>query len=171
VGGHVVPRFVLTWSDAALRRRHDGMTSTSVNPAARPSLAKKLSLISAAMLFGAGLGWIALPSTLVDLFGVPLADESHAYATLKGTEDILPALLVGLFVIQQNRQALRTTLYVMLLVPIVDSTLVIIEKGLTPALLMQLPYVLVPLAAACLLSDAARASSTPEESTQATMSI
>ncbi|MGW1712575.1 DUF4267 domain-containing protein [Streptomyces sp. NPDC002156] len=130
-------------------------------------LVKRLSLISAAMLFGAGLGWIALPSTLVDLFGVPLADESHAYAALKGMEDILPALLVGLFVFQQNRQALRTTLYVMLLVPIMDSTLVIIEKGLTPALLMQLPYVLVPLAAAYLLGDSVRATSIAAKSAQA----
>ncbi|MEU3620578.1 DUF4267 domain-containing protein [Streptomyces sp. NPDC006872] len=126
---------------------------------ALPPLAKKLALISVAMLFGAGLGWIALPSTLVDLFGVPLADESHAYATLKGIEDILPALLVGLFVLQQNRQALRTALYVMLLVPIVDSTLVIMEKGLTPALVMQMPYLLVPLAAAYFLGESARASS------------
>ncbi|MFC4501084.1 MULTISPECIES: DUF4267 domain-containing protein [Streptomyces] len=123
---------------------------------ALPPLVKRLSLISAAMLFGAGLGWIALPSTLVDLFGVPLADESHAYATLKGMEDILPALLVGLFVIQNNRRALRTSLYVMLLLPMVDSTLVVIEKGLTTALLMQLPYVLVPLAAARLLGESAR---------------
>lgn len=136
-----------------------------------PSLAKKLSLISAAMLFGAGSGWIALPSTLVDLFGVPLANQSHAYATLKGIEDVLPALMVGLFVLQQNRQALRTALYVMLLVPMVDSTLVIIEKGLTPALVMQLPYVLVPLAAAYLLGDSARATSVAAKSAQTTENV
>lgn len=124
------------------------------------SATKRLSLLSVLLLLGAALGWLVMPATLVDLFGIPLEGEAFpAYATLKGMEDLLPALLVVLFVIQENRQALRAALVISVLVPIVDTGLVFNANGLKLDLLMQLPYAILPLAAAYLLTDANRASS------------
>ena len=118
-----------------------------------------MSLLSALLLLGAASLWLVVPAQAVGLFGIPLEGKSFpAYGTLKGIEDLVPALMIVLFVIQKNRQALLTALLVSLLVPIVDMWLVYGVNGLTPGLLMHLPYVIFPVAGAYLLRDAAKPS-------------
>ena len=113
-------------------------------------------LLSALLLLGAAFLWLVMPGEAVGLFGIPLEGKSFpAYGTLKGIEDLVPALMIVLFVIQKNRQALLTALLVSLLVPVVDIWLVFAANGLTPGLLMHIPYVILPLVGAYLLRDAA----------------
>ena len=114
-----------------------------------------MSITSAILLLGAGSIWLAAPSVAVGLFGIPLEGKSFpAYGTLKGIEDVLPALMIVLFVIQRNRQALLTALLVSLLVPIVDMWLVYGANGLSPGLMMHVPYVFFPVAGMYFLRDA-----------------
>ena len=114
-----------------------------------------MSIISAILLAGAGSIWLAAPAVAVGLFGIPLEGKSFpAYGTLKGIEDVVPAVMIVLFVIQKNRQALLTALLVSLLVPIVDIGLVYGANGLTPSLLMHVPYVIFPVAGMYFLRDA-----------------
>lgn len=116
-----------------------------------------MSLLSALLLLGAASIWLVMPAQAVGLFGIPLEGRSFpAYGTLKGIEDLVPALMIVLFVIQKNRQALFTALLVSLLVPVVDMWLVFGANGLTAGLLMHIPYVIFPLVGAYLLRDAAR---------------
>ena len=113
-----------------------------------------ISLLSALLLLGAAFLWLVVPAEAVGLFGIPLEGKSFpAYGTLKGIEDLVPALMIVLFVIQKNRQALLTALLVSLLVPVVDIWLVFGANGLTPGLLMHIPYVILPLVGAYLLRD------------------
>ena len=114
-----------------------------------------MSLLSALLLLGAASMWLVMPAQAVGLFGIPLEGRSFpAYGTLKGIEDLIPALMIVCFVIQKNRQALLTALLASLLVPVVDMWLVFGVNGLTLGLLMHIPYVIFPLAGAYLLRDA-----------------
>lgn len=118
-----------------------------------------MSLLSALLLLGAASIWLMMPAQAVELFGIPLEGRSFpAYGTLKGIEDLVPALMIVFFVIQKNRQALLTALLVSLLVPVVDMWLVFGANGPTPGLLMHIPYVVFPLVGAYLLRDATRGS-------------
>lgn len=113
-----------------------------------------MSLLSALLLLGAGSIWLLMPAQAVALFGIPLEGKSFpAYGTLKGIEDVVPALMIVLFVIQKNRQALLTALLVSLLVPIVDMWLVYGANGPTLGLAMHVPYVVFPLAGIYFLRD------------------
>ena len=115
-----------------------------------------ISLLSALLLLGAAFLWLVVPAEAVGLFGIPLEGKSFpAYGTLKGIEDLVPALMIVLFVVQKNRQALLTALLVSLLVPVVDIWLVFSANGLTLGILMHVPYVILPLVGAYLLRDAA----------------
>lgn len=119
------------------------------------SCAHGASIVSAVLLVGAGAIWLVAPATAAGLLGIPLEGRSFpAYGVLKGMEDIVPAVLILLFVKQRNADALATTLLVSLLVPAVDIGLVFAVNGLTPALLMHTPYVVFPLVGAWFLRRA-----------------
>ena len=58
-----------------------------------------ISLLSALLLLGAAFLWLVVPAEAVGLFGIPLEGKSFpAYGTLKGIEDLVPALMIVLFV-------------------------------------------------------------------------
>lgn len=113
------------------------------------------SLLSALLLLGAGSLWLVMPAQAVALFGIPLEGRSFpAYGTLKGIEDVVPALMIVLFVLQNNRRALLTALLVSLLVPVVDMWLVHGANGLTAGLLLHVPYIVFPVLGIYFLRDA-----------------
>lgn len=118
-----------------------------------PIVPKALSILSAILFTVAASGWLLQPVEIIAQFGIPLAGESLPFASLKAMEDLLPAIIILLFVIQKNRQALRTVLFVSILVPIVDIWLVFNVSGLTLNILTHFPFIILPLSAAYLLSE------------------
>lgn len=79
-----------------------------------------LAALTALALAYFGVLWFLDPAGASAAFGVPLHQEEFAYARVKAAQDLLVALLVGLFLLRRDPMGTALVLAVSVLVPAGD---------------------------------------------------
>lgn len=129
------------------------MLRSQSSPGIRVGYFVAAAIAATLTLFGAT--WLLTPAANSGIFGVVLQGASLAYGRVKGAEDLLLAALIGVFALRQEREALITTLWIGLILPIGDM-LAVVSAGLAnaSALALHLLFVVfMPLSALLLQKE------------------